>query len=145
MEESCNVSGCACRVGNLYESDDAADYRREVLEHKLVGSQVPGYVSLGNGYYTYTGDPETPGKIRQDRGVDYGPVDVNHTSIGHIWGGILMQAIESKRWKAGDPLPAELVTLMMVGVKLSREAFRHKKDNIVDGKNYLDFTGELSE
>jgi hypothetical protein len=56
-----------------------------------------------------------------------------------------MQAIESKRWKAGDPIPAEFVTLMMVGVKLSREAFRHKKDNVVDGKNYLDFTGELSE
>jgi hypothetical protein len=156
----CTDKGCMCRVGNLYESDDAADYRREALEFQVMGGPGKhnstfnvyppvGYVDDGNGYYRYVGnvpgDPGTPGKIREERGADYGSVECNHSSIGYIWGGLLMQAVESKRWKAGDPIPAELVTLMMVGVKLSREAFKHKNDNIVDGKNYLDFTGELSE
>jgi hypothetical protein len=137
---ACPDKGCMCKVGNLYESDDAADYRREAREN-----QIPGYANIGDGYYQYTGGPEIPGKIREERGSHYGPVECNHLSIGYIWGGLLMQAVESKRWKAGEPIPPELVTLMMVGVKLSREAFKHKDDNIVDGKNYLDFTGELSE
>jgi hypothetical protein len=83
-------------------------------------------------------------QMKQDRGSDYGPVAQNHRSIGKIWGGIMLQAWGAGRWKPGDDVPAELVTLMMVGVKVSREAYRHKADNVDDGKNYWDFTGELS-
>jgi hypothetical protein len=82
--------------------------------------------------------------LRSERGAFYGPVKSNHDSIGAIWGGILQQAVAGGRWLAGEPLPPEIVCLMMVGVKLSREAFRHKQDNIDDGKVYLDFVGELS-
>ena len=79
-------------------------------------------------------------QLRKDRGEKYGPVRQNHQSIGLIWTGILIQA----GWTT-PVLPPELATLMMVGVKCSREAHGHLSDNIDDGQNYLAFTGELSE
>lgn len=83
--------------------------------------------------------------LRRERGSYYGDPTINHSSIGAIWAGILLQALSSGRWKAGETLPPELVCLMMAGVKLSREAFRHKDDNIVDAKVYMDFVGEMSD
>lgn len=83
-------------------------------------------------------------QLRKDRGEKYGPVRQNHQSIGLIWTGILIQA----GWTPPPTtpiLPPELATLMMVGVKCSREAYEHLTDNIDDGQNYLAFTGELSE
>lgn len=82
--------------------------------------------------------------IREERGQYYGDVQRNHESIGLIWTGILGQAVMSGRWAHGEPIPPEIVCLMMVGVKLSREAYRHKDDNILDAKNYIDFASELS-
>lgn len=82
--------------------------------------------------------------LRSERGKDYGDPIVNHASIGAIWGGILVQAVSSGRWIHGAALPPELVTLMMVGVKVSREAYRHKQDNIDDAQVYLKFTEEMS-
>ena len=83
-------------------------------------------------------------KLRKERGSNYGPVRQNHRSIGLIWTGILIQA----GWTpppTSPVLPPEKVTLMMVGVKCSREAYKHLSDNIDDGQNYLAFTGELAE
>jgi hypothetical protein len=62
-----------------------------------------------------------------------------------IWGGILAQAMTGGRWLPGENIPAELVTLMMAGVKVSREAFRHQPDNVLDARNYIAFTGELGD
>ena len=84
-------------------------------------------------------------QLRQERGRDYGPVRENHIAIGMIWGGILLQGFMAGRWIPGEPVPPELVTLMMAGVKASREAFKHKADNVLDARNYLAFTGELAE
>ena len=83
-------------------------------------------------------------QIREERGSRYGNVYINHASIGEIWAGILLQAQSSGRWAVGQSIPPEIVCLMMVGVKLSREAYRHTDDNIVDGKIYLDFVDEMS-
>ena len=82
--------------------------------------------------------------IREERGSYYGDVQRNHESIGAIWSGILGQAVMAGRWAHGERIPPEIVCLMMVGVKLSREAYRHKDDNIVDAKVYIDFVDELS-
>lgn len=86
-------------------------------------------------------DPLT--KLREERGSYYGDVAINHGSIGAIWGGILVQAASSGRWRVGEVVPPDIVCLMMVGVKMSREAYRHKTDNIDDAQNYLDFVEEL--
>ncbi len=84
-------------------------------------------------------------ELQAERGRDYGPMETNHVGIGMHWGAILYQAYTSGRWRPGLAIPPELSTLMMSCVKINREAYRHKADNIDDGQNYLRFTGELSE
>lgn len=56
----------------------------------------------------------------------------NFDRIGHMWTGILLDKLRD-----GQRVTAEDVSLCMVGVKLSRESFRHKRDNITDAHGYL--------
>ena len=84
------------------------------------------------------------GSLRAERGSYYGDPLINHASIGAIWSGILVQAMSSGRWRPGETIPADLVCLMMVGLKLSREAYRHKDDNILDARVYLEFVDEIA-
>ena len=65
--------------------------------------------------------------IQGSRQEDYGPPDVDLGRTGRLWGAIL-----------GIPdVPPEKVALCMVGLKISREVNRHKRDNLVDGCGYL--------
>ena len=67
------------------------------------------------------------------RGEDYGHPRENFTQTGRIWGGIL------SNWHPGIPdIPPDLVALMMVGSKISRETNHHKRDNCVDGAGYFE-------
>ena len=64
--------------------------------------------------------------VNGQRQGDYGhPLD-DFTKTGKIWEAIL-----------GVPVTPEQVGLCMVGVKLSREMNRPKRDNLVDGIGYL--------
>ena len=61
-----------------------------------------------------------------DRNADYGhPLD-DFSRTAQIWSAIL-----------GVPVTAEQVGLCMVGVKLSRQCHRPKRDNLVDGAGYM--------
>jgi hypothetical protein len=70
---------------------------------------------------------------RGDREKKYGHPHPNHQSIGLIWTGIL-GAHGILRDNA--VIPPEVVAMCMLGVKLSREAFTHTRDNIVDMAGY---------
>ena len=62
------------------------------------------------------------------RGEDYGHPRDNFTQTGRMWGAIL-----------GIPdIPPELVALMMVAGKISRETNHHKRDNCVDMAGYAE-------
>lgn len=64
--------------------------------------------------------------ILGDRNKSYDhPLD-NFTRIASIWSVIF-----------GIPVSAEQVGLAMVGVKLAREAYSPKRDNLVDGAGYF--------
>jgi hypothetical protein len=65
--------------------------------------------------------------VSGDRQAAYGhPLD-DMTRTGRIWGAVL-----------GIPdVPAELVSLCMVGVKMSREVNHPKRDNLTDGCGYF--------
>lgn len=80
-------------------------------------------------------------EIRAKRGQKYGPVKENHETIGMQWGGILSHS----GWMPGEPIPARIVCLMMVALKLNREAYSPQEDNIHDGINYLNFAGEIAD
>lgn len=59
------------------------------------------------------------------------PLD-DFSKTAKIWTGILLPKL-----KEGVEITPEEVALLMVGLKLSREAFKHKRDNLVDGIGYL--------
>jgi hypothetical protein len=67
--------------------------------------------------------------VEGDRGADYDhPLD-NFRKTAVVWTGILDQKLRA-------PITEEEVGLLMVGVKLAREAHHHKRDNLVDVSGY---------
>jgi len=69
---------------------------------------------------------EAKSLVYGNRNADYGhPLDDFHKTA-LIWQAIL-----------GVPVTEEQVALCMVGVKISRECNRPKRDNIVDGIGYF--------
>lgn len=70
--------------------------------------------------------------VRGPRGDYYDTPFENFTRIGRIWSGVLHSKLRD-----GEQVTPEDVALCMIGVKMSREAFRHKRDNIVDMHGYL--------
>lgn len=87
--------------------------------------------------------------VHGDRQDDYGHPIVDYKATGRIWGATL------ERWllSIGFPLPPtglpdvdpRICTLMMAGVKISREAGKHKRDNNVDGAGYFECTEMVAE
>lgn len=66
-------------------------------------------------------------KVVEDREQKYGSPSKNFEDIASIWEGV-----------TGHSYTASQVALMMIGVKLSREGFRHRRDNIVDIIGYAE-------
>jgi hypothetical protein len=83
--------------------------------------------------------PDTAEQAREIRGGQYGHFHPNHEQVGQIWGGIL-----SAHFGVRIPnLPASLVELMMVGLKLWRIAKSPLHlDSQVDAQNYLNMVPE---
>jgi hypothetical protein len=70
--------------------------------------------------------------IYGDRPTEYDHPRNDFTRTGRMWGAIL-----SGHFKKTVPdISPEIVGLMMVAVKLSRESYKHKRDNVVDGAGY---------
>jgi hypothetical protein len=74
------------------------------------------------------------------RGAYYDSPLRNFDRTGLIWSGILEEKL-----REGQLISAEDVALCMVGVKLARQAFRHKRDNIVDAHGYLMTIGMIRQ
>lgn len=82
---------------------------------------------------------EAQGLVYGDRGADYGHPIEDFTRTGRIWGAVL--GLDR------DVTPNE-VALCMVGVKMSREVNKPKRDNRVDGAGYfatLDMVVDVQE
>lgn len=67
--------------------------------------------------------------VTGDRQESYGNPKADFEGIALIWSGILNQKLQ-------QPIRAEEVALMMIGLKLRREAHKHKDDNIIDMHGY---------
>ena len=67
-----------------------------------------------------------------DRNVQYGDCYDDFTAIGKVWAGIL-----------GCDVPPAKVGLCMAGLKLVRESFRPKRDNLVDLHGYGLCVGQI--
>ena len=73
------------------------------------------------------------GLVHGQRNDSYGHPLADLGRTGRLWGALLDE------WRRGtDPdVPAELVALCMVALKLSREVHRHGIDNLVDAVGYV--------
>lgn len=66
----------------------------------------------------------------EDRSRDYGHPLVNHQRIAAIWNVQIGQFLKR-------PIEPREVALMMVGLKLAREANSPKRDNLIDIAGYI--------
>jgi hypothetical protein len=71
--------------------------------------------------------------VHGDRGADYGHPFVDYECTAAIW-----QALIKRRYGVDVPLTPDFCCLLMQGVKLSREAGKHKTDNLVDAAGYAE-------
>jgi hypothetical protein len=68
--------------------------------------------------------------VNGPRQASYGTPFENYTGIAKVWSGILSRKLQT------DITPEE-AALMMVGLKVQRQAMHHKRDNLVDAHGYL--------
>lgn len=71
--------------------------------------------------------------IYGDRHSSYGDAISDFTATAEIWTAILRR---KKVLADGAELDAHCVAIMMIGLKLSREAHMHKDDNCIDIAGY---------
>lgn len=76
--------------------------------------------------------------VTTDRNKQYAPPERNFEAIAEVWTGLLR-----KRYGMKWSLDAKDVGILMVGMKLVREMWKHNDDNIVDGIGYLLCTNEV--
>ena len=84
---------------------------------------------------------EEAGKIvSTDRNRAYGHPYDNFARTGVMWSQILAAA----EHRAGTPIPPRVVGLMMIALKIDREANQHKDDNLVDICGYAACAAEIT-
>jgi hypothetical protein len=79
--------------------------------------------------------------VTGDRNDRYDHPSEDFSITGRIWGALL------HRWRDTDEadVPPELVGLMMVGLKMSRETYFPTRDNRVDGAGYWETVDMVHE
>jgi len=75
-----------------------------------------------------------------DRERQYSPPQRDYAKTAGMWSAFLREKL-----RPGVAITPEEAVLMMVLVKISREGFRHKRDNLVDGAGYLACAERIAE
>jgi len=101
--------------GEVYEMQQAS--LKKILE-RATAEQPPDETIL----------EEAQRLVHGDRNDSYGPPTEDFRRAGRIWGAIL----------GTDDIPPETIGLMMVGLKISREVHKPKRDNRVDMAGYAE-------
>ena len=73
-----------------------------------------------------------------DRQGDYGTPRENFAGVAKVFSGLLSPILKR------DIMPEE-AALLMVGLKLQRQAMKHKRDNLVDAHGYLVVYARIAE
>ncbi len=71
--------------------------------------------------------------VHGDRNADYGHPFVDYECTAAMW-----RALIKRRYGVDVPLTPDFACVLMVAVKLSREAGKHKPDNLVDAAGYAE-------
>jgi hypothetical protein len=97
-----------------------AEMRKALYEKRLQQPSKPGEETMA----------EANRLVNGSRQSDYGTPRQNYEGIAKVWSGLLAPILKR------DITPGE-AALMMVGLKLQRQAMKHKQDNLVDAHGYL--------
>jgi hypothetical protein len=75
---------------------------------------------------------EAQALVYGDREDQYSPPQRDYAKTAKIWTGILLEKL-----RPGEEITAKEAVLMMVGMKISREVFKHRRDNLIDAAGYI--------
>jgi hypothetical protein len=70
----------------------------------------------------------------------YSPPQRDYAKTAKIWTGLLLEKL-----RPGTEITPTEAVLMMVGMKLSREVFKHGRDNLVDAAGYIACAERIEE
>jgi hypothetical protein len=76
---------------------------------------------------------EANGLVHGDRNKDYKHPHVDYSCTAAMWRSLIQ-----RRYGLDVPLTPDFCCLLMIAVKLSREAGKHKRDNLVDAAGYAE-------
>lgn len=76
---------------------------------------------------------EADALVHGDRDLDYGHPAVDYRCTADLW-----RALIKRRYGVDVPMSPDFACLMMIAVKLSREAGKPKRDNLVDAAGYAE-------
>ena len=79
-------------------------------------------------------------QIEKQRGELYGSFSLNMTALTRCIEAMVSQSIQQQ-----VKLPDSFGSMVLVQVKLLREAFQYNEDNLLDAHNYLDRARKISE
>lgn len=79
--------------------------------------------------------------VNGDRRRDYDHPLPNFRRAGTLWGTLLEKYVREAQ--PGDPVPPRLVAHCMIAMKLSRDVFTPKRDNLVDIAGYAHCAQEI--
>lgn len=71
--------------------------------------------------------------VHGPRGADYGHPATDYEATAQMW-----RALIKRRYGVDVPLTPDFACLLMIAVKLSREAGKHKTDNLIDAAGYAE-------
>lgn len=71
--------------------------------------------------------------VHGDRGAAYGHPFVDYECTAALW-----QALIKRRYGVDVPMTPDFACLLMIAVKLSREAGKPKRDNLTDAAGYAE-------
>ncbi len=83
---------------------------------------------------------EAQSLVYGDRQRSYSPPQRDYAKTAKIWSGILYEKL-----KPGVEISPTEAVLMMVGMKISREVFKHGRDNLVDAAGYIACAERIEE
>lgn len=83
---------------------------------------------------------EAQALVYGDREEQYSPPQRDYAKTAKIWTGLLLEKLRP----GCEITPLEAV-LMMVGVKLAREVYKHKRDSLVDAAGYIACAERIAE
>lgn len=147
-EQPCTQLPCPGCVGTSHKPNFTARHAAITPQEAIDDLEVSSAISPAEAHHMRAGAGQGQRSILQEaaelvggqRNSDYGHPAKDFAKTAAIWNGIL-----ATKLAPGASIEPADVALCMIGVKLSREVNRHKRDNLVDIAGYAQTIMMLQE